>query len=122
MERLSKGKGRHVSVMWKRSKGHTEPCGSVRCQDDPCKAAYARTVTALDVATLGEQEKAYVDVRIFMGGAYTDVSLTRSDVNCLMDHKWRAKCKTFHIPQGNGKWVVIVPSAIVMVEELSEDH
>lgn len=108
--------------MWRRSKGHTDPCGSVRCQDAPCKAAYARTVTALDVKTLGEQEKAYVDVRVYMGGAYTDATLTRSDVDCLMNHKWREKVKTFRIPKGDGTWVVIVPSAIVMIEELSEDH
>lgn len=105
-----------------RTRHGKDVCGSVRCSRKQCVEAYSRTVKALDVESLGQDECAHVDVVIFMSGCNVAAHLARSDVEKLKNPKWRKACKLFTIRKGDGTCVHIVPSSINMIEEMSEDH
>lgn len=97
-------------------------CGSVRCSERQCKDAYARTVNALGVETLGEDAHAYVDVIIYMvGGAGHVATLAREDVDNLCNPSWRKRVDTYAIPTRNGGLMNIFTSMITSIEETSRD-
>ncbi|WPH58854.1 hypothetical protein SEA_LUCKYSOCKE_214 [Streptomyces phage LuckySocke] len=97
-------------------------CGSVRCSESPCVAAYRRTVDALGVDSLGQQDHAYVDVIIYMvGGAGHEATLTREDVDNLCSPAYRKRVNTFAIPTVSGGRMNLFTSMITSIEEISRD-
>lgn len=97
-------------------------CGSVRCTKTPCVEAYTRTLDALGVESLGQDDHAYVDVIIYMvGGAGHIATLTREDVDNLCNASWRKRVSTFKIRTGTG-WMNLFTSMITSVEETTDDH